>query len=190
MDDYGVLTGLVDDIGALVAAGAAIMLGFKGRQRWEPSEEDIPKGPVKVAGTLTVIGVGLLYFASKTNYNENFYFWFSIACGFLLLFGFLVYVILITVYTYNRQIASGTGIITEKVIGGFTLTHDAKTNLHNAKTIQSLLRGAAYDVDLVWPRASRALAKICFLLSYFIIILGGCLALAAVAIMLNNLEIA
>ncbi|SRR6266446_1265069 len=193
MADYGVLTGLVGGIGALIAASTAIMLSFKGRQKWEPSEEDIPKGPVKVVGTLTAVGVGLLYYwASQLRYNENTYFWITIVCAFSLVLGFLAYVILITVYTYERQIVVEGEMKEDKIIGGFWLTSQAREVQQQypetKNNIQRLLQGAAFNVDDVWPRVSRALAKVFFLLAYFTIIIGGCLALAAVAIMLDKLS--
>lgn len=191
MADYGVLTELVDDIGALIAASTAIMLSFKGRQQWEPSEEDIPKGPVKIVGVLTAVGVGLLYYwASQLRYNEDTYYWIAIVCASALVLGFLAYVILITVYTYERQVAVSGEVQTDKIIGGFWLTGTARKvqqERPETKNIQRLLRGAAFNVDDVWPRVSRALAKVSFLLSYFTVIIGGCLALAAVAIMLDKL---
>lgn len=183
MEDLGILTGLIDDIGSLIAAVTAIMLSFKGRQKWEPCEEDIPKGPVKVVGTLTAVGVALLYSFSLSKYTQDLYFSLAINFSIMLSVGFLTYVLLINQFTYNR--------VNQKIIGGFWLTDDARNVLsdkeNGADNLQRLLNGSEY-IDQVWPRFSRGLSKISFLLAYFSVIIGGCLALASASIILNNLK--
>jgi len=80
MPELGILTGLVDDIGALMAAGLALTLAFKGRNKWELVEEDIPNVSVRIVRLLTAVGVGILYFKSVTGTNSKY------ICGLLLCF--------------------------------------------------------------------------------------------------------
>jgi hypothetical protein len=53
---------IVADAGALIAAAGAILVSWKGRARWEPWEEDVPKGPQQVAGLVTAVAIGVLWF--------------------------------------------------------------------------------------------------------------------------------
>ena len=43
--NYGPFSSLVGTAGSIIATGAALRLGFKGRARWGPSEEDVSNGP-------------------------------------------------------------------------------------------------------------------------------------------------
>lgn len=188
MPELGILTGLVDDVGALMAAGLALTLAFKGRNKWEPVEEDIPNVSVRIVGLLTAVGVGILYFKSVTGTNANIYMWLAIMFSIILLVGLFFYILLITIYTYVDVKAPTGASESKKVIGGFSLTDDAKEALKKYKTVQEVYFKAAYEKDLVWTRPSQALAKFSFLFAYFLIITGGCFALASGAIMLNGLD--
>ena len=189
--NYGLLTGLVDDIGALIAAAGAIILAFRGRNRWEPCEEDIPKGPAKISGSLTAAGIAYLWYRSETLFDAGIFFSVLLYCAIGVVVGFLTYVMLITVFTFDRAIAvSTTEIRTEKIIGGFWLHKLARQEMRNrdgAPTTQKLLEGAAYDVDKVWPRFARGLAKISFILAYLLVIISGSLLLTSGAIILDKL---
>ncbi|MEL6467956.1 MAG: hypothetical protein AAFQ58_23585 [Pseudomonadota bacterium] len=186
--DLGILTGLVDDIGALMAAGLAVTLAFKGRNDWEPSEEDVPKGPARVSGAVTAVIVGYLWFQSEQLFDSGFFnsiIFFTVPA---VIASLLVYVILITVFTYEIEIAvSSSETKREKLIGGIWLRRQASDQLRKKSiTTQKLFEGAAYDCDLIWPRISRALSKVLFILTYLILIVSGSVMLTAGAILLNN----
>jgi hypothetical protein len=59
--DYGPVGNLVATAGTLVAVVGALALAWRGRGRWEPSEEDISTGPQRVAGLVAVAGLVLLW---------------------------------------------------------------------------------------------------------------------------------
>ncbi|MEQ8733816.1 MAG: hypothetical protein RIC29_02760 [Rhodospirillaceae bacterium] len=188
MTDYGILTGIVDEIGLVIGAGSAVVFAVKGRARWEPSEEDVPNGPIKVASIITGIGVGALYAISINEYDYSFFFGTMIFASVALFIGLMAYTILITVYTFDKQVpVSENETRTIKVIGGFWLTQDAKEKLqNNFPTTQKLFHSSAYDMDMIWPRVSRGLTKIAFLIAYFSMIFGGGFGVASTAIILNG----
>jgi hypothetical protein len=36
-------------------------MGFRGRAKWEPSEEDVSAGPQKVAALITAVGIVIIW---------------------------------------------------------------------------------------------------------------------------------
>jgi len=71
------------------------------------------------------------------------------------------------------------------IVGGFWLTRDAKRQKRKSRvTTQRLLEGAAYDLDLLWSRFSRALAKVFMTLFYLGLTVCGSLALTCAAMIL------
>src|SRR5437016_4766462 len=59
--DFVELSGLVKTAGLLVSSGAAIALAWRGRTRWEPSDQDLPQAPQRIAGLLNAVGLALLW---------------------------------------------------------------------------------------------------------------------------------
>src|SRR5215813_3232822 len=174
---YGSLTGLVTTAGTLVSAALALGLTWKRRARWEPSEEDIPKGGQRVAGLLTAIATAIIWALLATPTYVPLLTKLAISFGaasavFLLLYGYLVssqtYIVL--------KSPKADAVAEEKIIGGFSLTA-AASKLSKKHTIQDLLKGAAYDPDKLWPRSSRALAKQTFVLGYLGLTVCGTIAL-------------
>src|SRR5262245_27849163 len=146
--DYGGFTTLVKTAGFLVSAALALSLTWKGRARWEPSEQDVPKGAQKVGGLLCAI--------------------IALWCGVGTIVSLMIYGMLITTFTYRRQYSPEPGVVqTENVIGGFWLTREARTARNeNRVPIQQLYQGSAYDKDQLWPRPALALAQQTFVLAY------------------------
>src|SRR5215471_20653937 len=94
-DNYGSLTGLVTTAGTLMSAALALGLTWKRRARWEPSEEDIPKGSQRVAGLLTAVATAIIWTQFATPSGIPVLTRVAISCGiasvvFLLLYGYLV----------------------------------------------------------------------------------------------------
>jgi len=181
---YGSLTGLVTTAGTLVSAALALGLTWKRRARWEPSEEDIPKGGQRVAGLLTAIATAIIWALLATPTYVPLLTKLAISFGaasavFLLLYGYLVssqtYIVL--------KSPKADAVAEEKIIGGFWLTA-AASKLSKKHTIQDLLKGAAYDPDKLWPRSSRALAKQTFVLGYLGLTVCGTIALTSAAVIL------
>ena len=44
--DFGELSDLVKAVGLLVSAVLTIALAWRGRTRWEPSDQDLPRAPL------------------------------------------------------------------------------------------------------------------------------------------------
>jgi hypothetical protein len=188
--EYGALSSLVSGAGTLIAAAGALALGFRGRAKWEPSEQDVDRGPQKVGGLLIAVTIAVLW--TQTRNLESLPF--LTRTAFILVgstvAALIVYGILISVFSYDRSTAPGGEIVKEKIIGGFWLTKAAKNARDNAAnanppvtlTPQELLHGAGNDPDKVWPRLSRALAKAAFVIFYLALTASGTIALTCASI--------
>jgi hypothetical protein len=185
--NYGPLSNLVATGGALIAAGAAIALAWKGRAKWEPSEEDIPKGPQKVGGLVATVAIVVIwsqYIKAAHIPQVTTIAWTLLGVTVLSL---LVYIILVTTQTYYKVVSTKANEVgRQTIIGGFWRKREAKTKQRKEKvTTQELLAGAAYDEDKVWDRLSRALAKISFVLCYLGLSVCGTVALACAAVIVD-----
>jgi hypothetical protein len=184
---YGVLAGVVTAAGCIMATSAAITLAFRGRANWEPSEQDIPAGPEKVAALVSGILIVIFWTTmSKPRHltalirlARNF----AIGCVLsLLVYGFLVGT---QTFTVESSPSSGT-VISSKIIGGYWLINEAsEARQRNKVTTQELLKGAGYDPDKLWSRPSRALAKLSFVVFYMGLVVCGTVGLSCAAIVLG-----
>ena len=190
---YGVLAQAVAAAGTLIAAAGALTLCWKGRFNWEPAEEDVPRSAQKFGGLVIAIIIAAMWyrFAKQRSISPDELLSFAVGFAGLGVAGLIVYSLLVGVYVYNKTIALGgrkTGIT--RVVGGFWLTGDARVALRSGdprpRSVAELFKGSGYDPDLVWPRFSRALAKICFQLSYILLVAGGTCALSAVALVIAS----
>jgi len=182
--DYGPLTDLVKYSGILISAAAAIGLTWRRRANWEPSEQDVPKGAAKVSGLLAAVAVGIIWTQYSSSPYKDPLVIAAASLGVTCLVFLLIYGYLIARFVYERTISSRKNqcqIV--KVIGGFTLTKDAREQLSNAGSVQKLFEGAAFDADLVWDRGSRALAKQLFVLCFIGLNVCGTLALSCAALL-------
>ena len=181
--DYGPLKEVVSLAGSIIAAGAAIGLAWRGRANWEPSEEDVPAGAQKVGGLIGAVLIALI-FANWSNEDDagKLVTTALVALGLTLVF-LVLYGCLVGMQTYKFIEADGTP---ERIIGGFWLTKKArKIKAERQLDVQRLLEGAAYEIDKVWSRPSRQLAKTSFVLAYLGLTTSGTIALAAGAMRLG-----
>lgn len=189
-ENYGQLAPLVVTVGTIVSAAAAIVMGFRGRAKWEPSEEDVSVGPQKVAGLITAIGIVVIWVRMNNPKLMPFLTDTAVGFGIATIVFLLAYGWLISVYTYTKITSPRTDQTREiKIIGGFCLVKDAKEELKRSNTsVQKLFAGRGYEEDLVWKRGCRAAAKMFFVLSYLGLTFCGTMALTLVAMMilLNN----
>jgi len=185
--DYGPLTNLVGTAGSIVAAGAAIALAWRGRTKWEPSEEDISRGPQKVGGLVAAVLIVLVWALLNDSAHFALLVRFAIGLASLCVLSLLIYGFLVATQTYYIVFAPKPNETAKKnIIAGFWLTNEArKSRRKNKVTTQVLLAGAAYDPDVLWSRASRALAKMFFTLFYLGLTVSGTLALTCAAIILG-----
>jgi hypothetical protein len=185
---YGPFAELIRATAALVATAATFKLSFRGRAKWEPSEEDVPKGAQKVVGLITAVLIGAIWFwlrsPSKLETVTNLAIYLAFAClAFLLLYGFFI-----NVLTYEQTYAiSAKKVNVRKIIGGLWLKSRAKEALvSHGITVQELLANSAYNPDKVWPRTSRGLAKMGFVLCYVGLVSTGTVALCCAGILITN----
>ncbi len=191
--DYGVFAQLVAVAGSLMSAATAISLTWKGRAKWEPDDQDLPKGAQRVGGLISAAAIGALWwaFASAKVLKAPAILWIGGGALLAALLALLVYGILITVFMYDQEITTdgktGSKI---KIVGGFWLSQHAKTVLRQQAaankpvTVQLLFKGSAYSPDNIWPRFGRALAKACFNLSYILLVAAGTIALTCVSLLI------
>ena len=184
--DYGTLAPLVKAVGWLVSAGAAIAFSWRGRSDWEPSEEDVSKGPAKVGGLVTTVLVGIIWAQMATEAYRND----LVQLALWLLGGtvvsLLVYGFIISTMTFDKvYVTAPSTTATRKVLGGFKLTERAREIKKTRHlTTQEVFKGAAYDEDKVWVRGWRALAKALFVICYIGLTVSGSIALTCAAILL------
>jgi hypothetical protein len=178
--NYGPFTSLVGTAGSIIATGAALMLGFRGRARWEPSEEDVSKGPQKVGSLLSAVGIVLLWANSRPDQMgslTHLIVWLlAITVAALLAYGLLnstlIYYIEVAVDSHRTE--------KQKIIGGFWYAKGVAEKIRSlGVTVQDFLAGTGYKVDAVWPRLSRGVAKQAFVLAYLLLTVCGTLALAS-----------
>lgn len=187
--DYGQFGVVVAAAGSLMAAVGALIFTWKKRASWEPVEEDIPRSAQRFAGLVVAVAIGLLWYTQHAQVRESEPILPSIAiwCIVAAVICAIGYSILIGIYTYERQVATGPRSVSrKKVIGGFVLRPEARDMLkvQRGLTTQELLKGAAYDVDKIWTRGSRSAAKVGFFLAYMGMVSFGTIALASVAMAL------
>jgi len=182
---YGELSGLVKAVGMLVSTGIAIGLTWRGRAKWEPSEEDISQGPQKVGGLLTAVAIALLWSLYADIQHLDFLTQLAVGLSISCLFFLLAYGFLITTQTYTVVKGSKRKRVQRKIIGGFGLSYRAKLAIQDVTTfttVQEFLQQEVYDPDRVWSRHSRAVAKLCFVVCYLGLVVCGSLALACASI--------
>jgi hypothetical protein len=184
--DFGTLAPLVQAAGWLMSASIAIALTWRRRAKWEPSEEDVPQGPARVAGMLTAVAVALVWVRMSEIAYLNQLTVLAITTALAAMLFLLAYGFLVTTNTYVVLTSPALNQVKEtKIIGGFSLMPHAKakTGGKTARTVQEVLAGAGYDVDKVWPRASRAAAKAGFVVCYIGLTVCGTIAITAAAMM-------
>jgi hypothetical protein len=187
-NDYGPLSDVVAYAGHIVAAIAAIGLAWRGRTRWEPSEEDLSKGPQKVGALVAAVAIVLVWAAYGEDRAAPGLRVLAVALAVLTLLGLLIYLFLIASMSYEKiEISDGKPRVV-KVIGGYRLTEGARSRLRDrpSLTVQQLFKGSAYDPARVWTVASRALAKLSFVGCYLLLTISGSVALAVAAVILSN----
>lgn len=190
---YGVLAQVVATAGSLIAASAALALCWKGRFKWEPAEEDIPRAAQKFGGLIIAITISILWFrfSQERSLASNDLVNLSIAFGLVGLGGLVIYSLLVGVLVYVKVVATNARTTADiKIIGGFWLTAAAKTALASGAprpmSVGDLLKGAQYNEDYVWPRLSRALAKVSFQLAYILMVAGATCALGGISLLIAS----
>ncbi len=171
--------------------GLALRLGWRGRAKWEPIEEDVSAGPQKVAALVAAVAVALIWARLYDLQYETILTKISVYCLLIAVASLLIYIMLqMLVYEVDRvpKGAPQGAFQTEKVkvIGGLWLRGDAKRKLRKKdgpKTVQQLFDGAAFNKDVLWHRPAQGLSKVLFALCYIGLIVAGTVALGAASIL-------
>jgi hypothetical protein len=183
--NYGALRPVVSGASSVIAAGGAVALSWRSRAKWEPSEEDLSKGPQKVGGLVAAVLIAILWLESKSSPRSHFVVSLTIATTVVCVVALIAYSFLISMQTFTLITASNEIAKSQKIIGGFILTRKAREILRERQdlTVQDLFEGTAFDVDKVWTRPSRAIAKSLFVVCYLALTVSGTVALAGAAIL-------
>lgn len=193
MNNYGIFTNIVANAGAIMAVVAALGLAWRGRTKWEPSEEDVPKAPQKVAGLLSAVAIAVVWASFQQPEHAPVLSMLALTLGLAALVCLCAYVFLVASLTYSQVRSKGPKVVDQhNIIGGFRYTEQSlqiineKRRLGNAPpTPGELFKAAGYNPDRVWTRPSRAIAKVLTILFYVGLIATGTVALASAAILID-----
>lgn len=184
--DYGAFAPLVATAGTIVAMGAALTLGWKGRAKWEPVEEDVPRAPQKVAGLVAALMVVLIWVQWNDIQYKSTLTKLVIGCSIALIVSLVVYGLLKGfIYTAVRKKKGAPvgSMETEeiKVIGGLWLNQNAKEHVGKPEgpqvpgerpsqilTVQRMFALSEYVKDEVWSRPSQQISSMLFTLGYLL----------------------
>lgn len=184
---YGVMTDIVRSSGAIIATSLAIGQAWRGRTSWEPSEEDVSRGPQKVGSLAAAVLIVIVWAQTGPSTKGGVVAALAAALVASTIVFLIVYGFVVATQTYERVIVVGGDVVTQKIVGGYVLTARAKERLkQDDLTVQELLKGAAYDPDKIWTRPSRALAKSTFVVSYLGLTICGTVALASGAVLVGR----
>ena len=199
--DFGAFAPIVSSAGTILAMGAALTLGWKGRARWEPVEEDVPRAPQKVAGLVAALMVVLIWVQWNAIQYKSTLTKLVIGCSIALIVSLVVYGLLNGfIYTAVRKKKGAPAGSTEteeiKVIGGLWLNKNARGHVGKPEgpqvpgqrpaqilTVQRMFALSEYVKDEVWSRPSQQLASMLFTLGYLGLIVAGTVALGSGAIL-------
>jgi len=199
--NYGAFAPIVSAAGTIVAMGAALTLGWKGRAKWEPVEEDVSRAPQKVASLVAALMVVLIWAQWNDLRFKNELTTLVIKCSIALIASLVIYGLLnglvyIAVRKKRGQPAASTETEEIKIIGGVWLNKNAKAHVGKPEgpqsdgeppsqilTVQRMFSLAQYDKDELWSRPSQQLAKMLFTLSYLGLMISGTVALGSGAIL-------
>jgi len=177
-----------------MAMSAALLLGFKGRARWEPSDQDVDKGAQKVGALASAVLIGFIFLELPRPEDVPTLMHLAFICLAVAVVSLLVYSALTTIFIYIQWQDTSEQ---RNIIGGLALRAEAREALNReaklAKesgqvppTIQELFKGAAYVIDQLWSRPSRALTKALFTLGYLGLTIAGTIALASASIAIGH----
>jgi hypothetical protein len=177
--DYGPLTQLVGLVACASSAAWAILASFRGRAKWEPSQEPLPKGPRKVAGAGTALFVVIIWVLFNSPNDIHILIPLGIVSFCLCLLFLLFYRFLIPVYTYTKVVDVSPDNEKEiKILGGLWRKKEAiEEQAKERVTTQQYLKGVGYDEECIWSRTSRELTNTLFAIAYIALTIFGGIAL-------------
>jgi hypothetical protein len=182
--NYGPFAHAIGYAGAIMASSSALFALWGGKMdKWRPPEEDLPGTAQKAA--LLLCGVGIVFQWYLAAPERIIPFFIAIAIEALIcVFGLLKYSRMIGTFIYSVEIVTGPDSVRRaRILGGTELLPEAEAiRMNNRIDIQALLRGAAYNPDLLWSRQSRAGIKQSVLALFVVILVSGTSALTGASL--------
>lgn len=188
-NDFGELSNLVRTAGLLVSASFAIALAWRGRTRWEPSQQDLPQAPQRIAGLLNAVILAVLwvFLASPSHASLLAVMALALSIGAVLcLIFYFLHVAILTFELPSEPAETGQPAnAPERIVGGYWLTAEAaRKKLQKTNPIPpSDFLVQTRQADKVWPRAARAIAKVAFILGYVGFVVCGTAGLTCAAML-------
>ena len=193
--DYGPFGPIVAASGSIVAMGIAVSLGFKGRAKWEPVEQDVPKGPAKVASLVASLSIVMIWAELNSPSDKPILVRIVVDCMAAVILSLLAYGLL-KGFTYKvikkkKQPNPSNETEEQLVIGGLWLRRAASEHLNQVsengvgeiRTIQRMFAESEYDKDVLWSHLSQSLASMLFTIGYMGLVVFGTVALGAGAVL-------
>ncbi len=177
--DYGPFAPVVGYAGAIMAAGGALLFLWGGKlEKWRPPEEDLPGAAQAVVLLLCGVGMVLQWYLATPDAIR----WFLASVAVLAVICvicFLKYNGLLLTYIYIKRIAaSAKSTKNVRILGGKELLPEAEEKRKKLGIdVQTLLEGAAYNVDLLWSREARQWVKQRVLIFFILTLVLGTSAL-------------
>ena len=162
--DYGDIAPLMKAIGGLLSAAWALYFGFRGRnENWEPPQQALSSALPRVAAVCISIALAYVWYQLTDPAGAAALVAFLGPAIGLTVATLLIYGFLLKVLVHDRRFQSGANTMsTEKVLGGFWKTKDARKAQRDSDvqlTAEQLIWGMENNPDLVWPKSSQGLAQ-------------------------------
>ncbi len=176
-----------------MAMGSAFVLAFRGRANWEPSVEEIPNAPQRVAGVLSAVIIATIWGTLGDEKYLAVLRQLAIGAGITAVISLVMYLYLLAAYTYRKVITNSETNVDEKnIIGGLWLSKESREVLAQRKkrgepslNEQELYAASGYDANRVWSRSSRAFAKVFCVVFYLLLIVAGTVSLGTTAVLVD-----
>ena len=177
--DYGPFAPVVGYAGAIMAAGGALLLMWSGKlEKWRPPEEDLPGAAQAVVLLLCGVGMVLQWYLANPD-SIRWFLGLVAALAIICVICFLRYNGLLLTYVYIKRIAASARSTKDvRILGGRMLLPEAEEKRKKLGIdVQTLLAGAAYNVDLLWSREARQWVKQRVLIFFILTLVLGTAAL-------------
>jgi len=173
---------IVKGAAAALAMVLALYLGFKGRAKSEPHDQDIPGLSQRIGALAACVFIGMIvYFLGIPQYA-----WIiaviTLVCLTVAIVSYTRYQFLTTTHIYNiERVAKGRSQRIN-ILGGDTLTPKAKKHHKAGEPIQKLIDGCGGELGNIWDNSSRARTRGKYELSYIGMVVGATTTLGCVGI--------
>jgi hypothetical protein len=172
---------------ALVAMTIALYKGFKGRAKWEPSIEVVPKASQRWAFLASLVLIVLVMFFFSDQSRSTIVAVIMVIAFLAGFFAYRDYHHLISARIYDQPvIRDGFRSTINILVGGSEdLKPEAKTHLQQNPndTIQNLINGCGGDLESLWSKDVLANVKFRYETAYIAMVTGGTLALGCAGIL-------